>query len=84
VLIQNCLNGKFLSSNRNWTADTKRAQNFEKTLRAWAEIDDHRLSGVRIVLDVGEGIPKIPLANVGTEQACGSQLSAGQFSSGAA
>jgi hypothetical protein len=74
VLIQNCLTNKFFSSTKLWVTDPDQAENFEKTLRAWAEIDERKLSGVRIVLHVGEGVPEIPLANVGTDSACGKGL----------
>jgi hypothetical protein len=74
VLIQNCLTNKFLSQNKLWTADISHAENFEKTLRAWAEIDERKLSGVRIVLNFGEGVPDVPLASVGTHSACGKTL----------
>jgi hypothetical protein len=74
VLIQNCLTGKFLSPRKTWVADSDKAQNFEKTLRAWSEIDERKLSGVRIVLNLGDGLPDLPLSNVGTDVACGKGL----------
>ena len=74
VLIQNCLSEKFLSAKGTWISDVNKAQNFEKTLRAWTQIDERKLSGVRIVLKLGDGLPDVPLANVGTETACGKGL----------
>jgi hypothetical protein len=73
-LIQNCLNHKFLSPQKTWVVDPARAENFEKTLRAWGEIDEQRLTGVRIVLDFEENVPDVPLANVGKDTACGKGL----------
>ena len=70
VVIQNCFTEEFLSADRTWTADVEKAANFEKTLRAWAEIDEHGLSGVRIVLHLGNGVPDVPLATVGGDKAC--------------
>jgi hypothetical protein len=64
VLIQNCLTNKFLSPNHKWVNAADQAQNYEKTLRAWSEIDDRKLSGVRIVLHTGDGHPEIQLATV--------------------
>jgi hypothetical protein len=77
VLIQNCLNNKFYSARKTWVAEATRAEDFQKTLRAWAEIDDRKLSGVRIVLNMGDGAPEVPLANVGTEEACGEVVAIG-------
>jgi hypothetical protein len=71
VLIQNCLTGKFLSATRRWTVRVEQAEDFQKTLRAWSAIDEGRLSGVRIILQLGDGAPDVPLANVGTQAACG-------------
>jgi hypothetical protein len=71
VLIQDCLSGKFYSRKKTWVVDPEKAEDFQKTLRAWAEIDEQKLSGVRIVLKIGEGVPEVRLANVGTERACG-------------
>jgi hypothetical protein len=71
VLIQDCLSGKFYSRKKTWVADPEKAEDFQKTLRAWAEIDEQKLSGVRIVLRIADGVPDVPLANVGTDQACG-------------
>jgi predicted mannosyl-3-phosphoglycerate phosphatase (HAD superfamily) len=59
-----------LSPSHTWTPESEKALNFEKTLRAWAAIDERRLTGVRIVLNVGDGAPDIPLANVGPGSAC--------------
>lgn len=70
VLIQNCLTNKFLSPRKAWVADVEKAEDFQKTLRAWAEIDEQKLSGVRIVLNIGPGVPDVALANIGTDQAC--------------
>jgi hypothetical protein len=74
VLIQNCLTGKFLGPSKKWVSDPKNALNFEKTLRAWTQIDDAKLSGVRIVLNVGEGVPDVPLAKIGDKDACGNTV----------
>jgi hypothetical protein len=71
VLIQNCLTGKFLSSKRRWTRAVEEAEDFQKTLRAWSAIDESKLSGVRIILQLGNGVPDVQLGQVGTEQACG-------------
>lgn len=70
VVIQNCITEEFLSRDRTWIADVEKAENFEKTLRAWAEIDEQRLSSVRIVLHLGNGVPDVPLATVGGNKAC--------------
>jgi hypothetical protein len=74
VLIQNCLSHKFLSPKKTWVSNPEEAEDFEKTLRAWTEIDERKLSGVRIVLNLGSGIPDVALASVGTEHACGRGL----------
>lgn len=71
VLIQNCLTNKFFSPKKTWVSDPEKAEDFEKTLRAWTEIDERKLSGVRIILKVGDGTPDVPLANVATERAYG-------------
>jgi hypothetical protein len=71
VLIQNCLSGKFYSRKKTWVADPEKAEDFQKTLRAWTEIDERKLSGVRIVLKIADGVPDVPLANIGTERAGG-------------
>ena len=71
VLIQDCLSGKFYSRKKTWIADPEKAEDFQKSLRAWAEIDEQKLSGVRIVLKISDGVPDVRLANVGTERACG-------------
>jgi hypothetical protein len=71
VLIQNCLTSKFFSPKKTWVSDPEKAEDFQKTLRAWSEIDERKLSGVRIVLNLGDGVPDVALANVGTEEACG-------------
>jgi hypothetical protein len=70
VVIQNCFTEEFLSPDRTWISDVEKAENFEKTLRAWAEIDERQLSGVRIVLHIGDGVPDVPLATVGGDKAC--------------
>jgi hypothetical protein len=74
VLIQNCLTGKFLSTGRRWTVHAAQAEDFQKTLRAWTAIDEEKLSGVRIILQLGEGVPDVQLGQVGTEQACGKRI----------
>ena len=54
VLIQDFATGNFATANGRWTKQLRKAMQFSQVLRAWEEIDERRLSGVRIVLQPEE------------------------------
>jgi hypothetical protein len=50
ILIQDFASGHYLSADGRWTKQISKALQFEQVLRAWDEIDERMLSGVRIVV----------------------------------
>ena len=50
IVIQDCVTGKFAAPGGRWTKNVSKALRFEQVLRAWDEIDERALSGVRILL----------------------------------
>ena len=49
IVIQDCVTGKFAAPRGRWTKNLTHALRFEQVLRAWDEIGDRGLSGVRIL-----------------------------------
>lgn len=49
-----------------WVSTVGKACDFQKTLRAWVEIDEWQLSGVQIVLNFEGAAVDVLLASVGT------------------
>jgi hypothetical protein len=49
ILIQDCVTGKYAAPGGRWTRNVGKALRFEQVLRAWDEIDERSLSGVRIL-----------------------------------
>jgi hypothetical protein len=51
VLIQDFASGNYLGADGGWTSQFSKAVKFDQALRAWEAIDEHKLSGVRIVFE---------------------------------
>jgi len=49
IVIQDCVTGKYAAPGGRWTKNVAKALRFEQVLRAWDEIDERSLSGVRIL-----------------------------------
>jgi hypothetical protein len=49
ILIQDTESGKYAAPGGRWTKDVAKALRFEQVLRAWDEIGERSLSGVRIL-----------------------------------
>ena len=49
ILIQDCVTGKYAAPGGRWTRNVGKALRFEQVLRAWDEIGERSLSGVRIL-----------------------------------
>ena len=50
IVIQDFKSGKFAAPNGRWTRNLAKAICFDQALRAWEEIGERRISGVRILL----------------------------------
>jgi hypothetical protein len=50
ILVQNCLNHRYLKSLQEWTADASEAKNFSTSESALAFCTRHKLPAVHIVL----------------------------------
>jgi hypothetical protein len=50
IVIQDSTTGKFVAPKGKWTRNLRRALRFEQVLRAWDEIGERGLRGVRILL----------------------------------
>ena len=51
VFIQDFASGNYLATDGHWTNQYSKALQFDQLLRAWEAIDEHKLSGVRVVFD---------------------------------
>jgi hypothetical protein len=49
IVIQDCVSGKYAAPEGRWTKNVAKALRFEQVLRAWDEIGERGLSGVRIL-----------------------------------
>jgi hypothetical protein len=49
IVIQDCVTGKYAAPEGRWTKNVAKALRFEQVLRAWDEIGERGLSGVRIL-----------------------------------
>ena len=49
IVIQDSTTGKYAAARGRWTRNVANALRFEQVLRAWEEIGERRLSGVRIM-----------------------------------
>jgi hypothetical protein len=50
IVIQDSKSGKFATPDGGWTRNLAKAISFDQALRAWEEIGERGLSGVRILL----------------------------------
>ena len=50
ILIQHSVTGKFVAPKGHWTRNFEKALRFDQVLRAWDEIGERKLSGIRIVI----------------------------------
>jgi hypothetical protein len=50
IVIQDSTTGKFAAPKGGWTSNIAKALRFEQVLRAWDEIGERGLRGVRILL----------------------------------
>lgn len=49
IVIQDCVTGRYAAPGGRWTKNVGKALRFEQVLRAWDEIGERGLSGVRIL-----------------------------------
>jgi hypothetical protein len=53
LVVQDPTTGRFVAPNGRWTRNLKKAMSFDQVLRAWDEIAERGLLGVRILLKRG-------------------------------
>ena len=71
ILIQHFASGLYLADDGRWTKTVGKALQFDQALRAWEEVDERNLSGVRIVMWRGDDALKV-LAEALCERAAAS------------
>jgi hypothetical protein len=55
LIIENATTGKFIARNGRWTKSIAKAMSFDQVLRAFDEISERGLSGVRVLLRAEAG-----------------------------
>ena len=64
ILIQDFASGAFLTAEGEWTQRPQQALSFDQVLRAWDEVYERSLCGVRIVFQSKEKEPRRTVAAV--------------------